>query len=295
MKDIVKDRRAALWRVVQGFRSLGGADRPYALIAAMGAYAASRVPIGPLWLLVRTSPAQVIPIQPVKALEGLPGAISVVELTPANLLSSARGKARGILSSIGERGTFLCQDGTSLFGSSVRSRSSLAASLRCVFDGDLVRLLGGKEVRWKGQCGSIVGIPNDQNIMDWMNKEGLLTRFLSIDVEHAQPVLIGLSRLSCSLGLSDFSYKDEQNKIQEYIKNLLDPSVVPWADSKISKEERKFIAECAEFPRTQLHLSRLLTGLKMLGCDGPECRKVLERTAETTLHCFDESRAVSRV
>ena len=174
--------------VIQGFRRWLYLPDLGALIAALGAVAANRLPGDPVWLLI-VAPSGWGKTEVLGPLAGLPDVHPAATLTEAALLSGtpARDKGKGakggLLNEIGAFGIVLCKDFGSVLNMHRDGRASVLAALREVYDGSWTRHVGtdgGRTLHWQGKVGLIAGctptIDSHQAVMAQMGERFCLYR-----------------------------------------------------------------------------------------------------------------------
>jgi Helix-turn-helix domain len=159
-------RDAAVAKALAVYRKWLHLPDPGAVLVALGAFAANRLPGCPVWLLCVGAPGSG-KTEPLIALTALPDAHPAGTLTEASLLSGtpkrekATGAKGGLLREIGDFGVIVAKDFTSLLNMSRDTRASTLAALREIFDGSWTRHVGtegGKTLLWQGKVGLIGGV-----------------------------------------------------------------------------------------------------------------------------------------
>jgi hypothetical protein len=185
----------SLAQVVATFREWLWLDDLVPLYATLGAYAANTLDGDPCWLILvggsgrgKTEIAQ--------ALAGLPGVRLAAVLTEAALLSGTSKKERaanasgGLLREIGERGTLVLKDFTSILSMNRDTRAALLAALREIFDGRWSRHVGtdgGQTLSWQGKLAviacSTTAIDRAHAVTATMGERFLLCRLPAVDTD----------------------------------------------------------------------------------------------------------------
>jgi hypothetical protein len=147
--------------VVELFRSTMHLPDPSPIYAVLGAIAGNRLPGDPLWLLM-VGPPSSGKTEALDALRDLPECHTVSTFSVAGLLSGSPSKdpdaTGGLLRQIGERGVMVAPDFGTLLNEHGSTRGLVFASLREIFDGRLIRRLGGNGGQthaWEGHCGFV--------------------------------------------------------------------------------------------------------------------------------------------
>ena len=136
------------------------------LRVVLASWIANRLEGVPVWLMV-VGPPSSGKTEILNALDALPQTYPVDTLSgPQSLLSGVPKKVRtkestgGLLRKVGDRGTILLKDFSSLLGMQREKRGELFDVLRRVYDGSWEREVasdGGLTINWRGHCGCLAG------------------------------------------------------------------------------------------------------------------------------------------
>ena len=158
-----------------------------ALCAILAHYAARDTQ--PIWPFIvgapRTGKTEVI-----RALEGLPKAESIGDLTPTSLMSGHKDAKGGLLNQLQEEGKsiLLFKDFTTILSKHQETRDEVISILREVADGDFNRWTGlGKVPPWKGRI-TIVAAVTPAIEKAWSVMQSLGPRFLFIRWPSPNPL-----------------------------------------------------------------------------------------------------------
>lgn len=163
------------------------------LYATLGTYAANLLDGDPCWLIIVGGSGRG-KTEIVQSLAGLDGVRLAAVLTEAALLSGTSKRERaanasgGLLREIGERGTLVLKDFTSILSMNGDTRAALLAALREIFDGYWSRHVGtdgGQTLAWKGKLAVVA------------------CSTTAIDRAHAVTATMGERFLLCRLDTAD--------------------------------------------------------------------------------------------
>lgn len=175
-----------------------------ALLAALGAVAANRLPGDPVWFVLVGSPGSG-KTEILQSLSGLADIHVAATLTEPALLSGtpkreAKGAKGGLLREIGEYGIIVAKDFTSVLSMHRDARAALLAALREVYDGSWTRHVGtdgGKTLHWSGKVGLLAGctptIDRAHGVMGSMGERFILFRLPETDGEEQLRRALGRS------------------------------------------------------------------------------------------------------
>jgi IclR helix-turn-helix domain len=268
---------------------------PGAVLVALGAFAANRLPGCPVWLLQVGAPGSG-KTEPLTALAKLPDAHAAGTLTEASLLSGTprREKATkakgGLLREIGDFGVIVAKDFTSVLNMSRDARASTLAALREVFDGSWTRHVGtdgGRTLAWQGKVGLIGGvtptIDRSHAVMAAMGERFLLYRLPTIGAEQlartalrqsgSNGALMREELAAATAALLARSEDREPRSMSEKEETTLVELATLIARIRSSVERDGYSREIelipdAEVPtRLVLTLAQLLAGLDVLGVE----------------------------
>ena len=130
-----------------------------AATAAIAAAASERLPGDPLWLLIVAGPGGA-KTETVQALAGAGAYVTSTIASEGALLSASPRKQRtksatgGLLRKIGDHGTLVIKDFTSILSADRNTRSSVLAAIREIYDGRWERNVGtdgGQTLTWTGR------------------------------------------------------------------------------------------------------------------------------------------------
>ena len=152
--------RQTLAEVHAVFKKWFGAEYDLdAATAAIAAAASERLPGDPLWLLIVAGPGGA-KTETVQALAGAGAYVTSTIASEGALLSASPRKQRhqkatgGLLRKIGDRGTLVIKDFTSILSADRNTRASVLAAIREVYDGRWERNVGtdgGQTLTWTGR------------------------------------------------------------------------------------------------------------------------------------------------
>jgi hypothetical protein len=267
-------------------------DLPECILAT---YVMNQLDTDQVWLLAVGSPSGGKTAS-LSILDDLPHTISVSTLSQGSLLSGSPKREKGpdstggILRELGESGTIICKDVTSILSMNRDNQAATLAALREIYDGSWTRTFGtdgGKKETWRGRV-AVIGavtqkIDQSHEVMALMGERFLLLRLhtddeLSLrmtrkaldDGPGEKVARVSLARLAKAIvGLVNF-----QGDIEALPRQMKDnlttlANLVSQCRSGIERDGRTREIEGVPFreegPRLARQLASLYRGLLLIG------------------------------
>jgi hypothetical protein len=270
----------------------------------LGAVAANRMPGDPVWPLLVGPPASG-KTEILDSLLGLPDMHPASILTEASLLSGTARRERasdatgGLLRRVGESGTLLLKDFTSILSMQRDTRAALLAALREIHDGAWTRHVGtdgGQTLSWRGRC-AVIGACTP--VLDQYHAvaAAMGERFVLVRMPDIDPHVQACHALQ-HIGIEAASRRALRDRVRAFFGGLHE-TMPDISDSAVRLSALASMAACcrsaverdgyhreielappSECPaRLALALARLYAGMRMIGVGDAECWRLLARIA----------------
>jgi len=277
----------------------------------LGTVAANRMSGDPVWLSLVGPPGSG-KTETIGALSRLPHIHHAATLTEAALLSGTpkkdAGKAKGgLLREVGDFGILVCKDFTSVLAMNRDSRSQVLAALREIYDGSWTRHVGtdgGRMLSWTGKVGLIAGctpaIDSAHAVIGAMGERMALYRLPPTDddaqaaralehVDSAAQMRAEMAEAVESLfaGVEGWELPGRRLSSPEQTRLIDLASLAVRCRSAVERDpyrrEIELVPEHEAPGRLVIMLSRLLSGLELVGVDHAEAWRVLTKVALSSM------------